>query len=223
MDYDRVVTFFKTKFMRKVFNLTSVLIIFVVLCSAGCGNQSKDGSMSPRQVAKWYEGGEWLGGCQLKPHSATNQAAFAKEYTAKKELWDKTFEWLKTNDLDTLSPGRYVIVEGNVTATISEAPAPELETVRWEVHRNFNDLQYIIKGKARMGYVPLSATTVSEEYDPKRDIGFCNAEGELYDAGPGTFFIFTPDDVHRPGIKADGYDEPVKKLVIKIRAADSAN
>ncbi|HOU96878.1 MAG TPA: YhcH/YjgK/YiaL family protein [Bacteroidales bacterium] len=177
--------------------------------------------MSTKKIDKWYSAGEWLKGCQLKPHNSVNKKAFAREYFAKKELWDKSFEWLRTNDLDTISPGRYIIDGGNVTATVSEEPAPEFEKVRWEKHKNFNDLQYIVKGKARMGSVPVTEASIAESYDPKRDIEFYNAEGELYDAGPGTFFIFTPDDVHRPGIKADDFDGPVKKIVIKIRSADS--
>jgi YhcH/YjgK/YiaL family protein len=33
---------------------------------------------------------------------------------------------------------------------------------------------------------------------------------------PGTFFIFTPEDAHRPGIQVAGY-ESVKKVVVKVR------
>ncbi len=38
-------------------------------------------------------------------------------------------------------------------------------------------------------------------------------------AEPGTFFIFTPEDAHRPGIKVDGFDT-LKKVVIKVRAKE---
>jgi YhcH/YjgK/YiaL family protein len=44
------------------------------------------------------------------------------------------------------------------------------------------------------------------------------AGGKFYTAKPGTFFLFFPQDVHRPNIKVKGYDL-VKKLVIKIRMA----
>ena len=201
--------------------LRVLFLISTFMAVVSCQNQTPFEKMSAKQIDKWYRQGEWLNGCQLKPHSSVNQKAFAKEYFTKKELWDKTFEWLKTNDLDTIAPGRYIIDEGNVTATVSEAPAPEPENVRWEAHKNFNDLQYIVKGKARMGSVPVSEATVAEAFDPNRDIGYYNADGELYTAEPGAFFIFTPDDVHRPGIKAENYDEPVRKIVIKIRSADS--
>jgi YhcH/YjgK/YiaL family protein len=201
--------------------LRVLFLLAISLAIISCQTQTSFEKMSPKQIDKWFSAGEWLNGCQLKPHSSVNKKAFAKEYFTNRIFWDKTFEWLKTNDLDTISPGRYVIDEGNVTATVSEALAPELEKVRWEIHQNFNDLQYIVKGRARMGSVPVSEATVAEALDPRRDIGFYNADGELYVAEPGTFFIFTPDDVHRPGIKADNYDEPVRKIVIKIRSAGS--
>ena len=148
--------------MKKLLSLASGFLMFILLFSLNCQAQSPVETMSAKKVTKWYKKGEWLNGCQLKPHSSTNQKAFAKEYFTNKPWWDKTFEWLKINDLNTLAPGRYVIDEGNVTATVSEAPAPELEKVRWEIHQNFNDLQYIVKGKARMGAVTLSKATVAE-------------------------------------------------------------
>lgn len=194
--------------------MISVLLSFVSLELF-----SQAGTMPEKDIKKWYKSNSWLQGCQLKPHKSTNQQAFAKEYFGNKAVWDKTFQWLKSNDLNTLAPGRYVIEEGLSTATVSEAPAPELNNVKWEIHKNFNDIQYIIKGKALMGVVPVKDAKVTEAYDSRRDVGFYEAEGSFYSAEPGTFFIFTPDDVHRPGIKVDGFDT-VKKVVVKVKAAN---
>ncbi len=195
----------------------TLLFVSVLLTGICCFAQSQTGTMTKKEISKWYKSNEWLGGCQLKPHKSTNQQVFAKEYFGNKILWDKTFAWLKVNDLNTLASGRYVIDEGNVTATISEAPAPEMEKVKWETHNNFNDLQYIIKGKANMGVSPVSEAYVTEAYNSKMDATFYETKGKYYVGEPGTFYIFTPADVHRPGIKIEGSDI-VKKVVIKIRA-----
>ncbi len=64
-----------------------------------------------------------------------------------------------------LEPGTYIIEEGNLRVIVSEAPAPELEKVKWEAHRDFSDIQYIVKGKAQMGVAPVSEATVTEAYD----------------------------------------------------------
>lgn len=204
--------------MKKAFYVGTFVIVSLFLTGFTGMAQSPASIMNKKEVTKWYKSFEWLNGCQLKPHKSTNQAAFAKEYFGNKALWDKTFQWLKSNDLNALAPGRYVIEEGNSTATISEAPAPELDKVKWEIHQNFNDIQYIIKGKALMGVVPVEKATLTEAYDSKRDVGFYEAKGAFFDGEPGIFYIFTPADVHRPGIKADGFDV-VKKVVIKVRAA----
>jgi YhcH/YjgK/YiaL family protein len=195
----------------------TMILVSVILTGFSCFAQSQAGTMTKKEVSKWYKKSEWLGGCQLKPHQSTNQQAFAKEYFGNKALWDKTFTWLKENDLNTIAPGRYVIDQGNVTATVSEGPAPEIDKVKWETHNNFNDLQYIIKGKANMGVSPLSEAKVTEPYNSKMDATFYEAQGKYYVGESGTFYIFTPADVHRPGIKITGSDI-VKKVVIKIRA-----
>jgi biofilm protein TabA len=47
-------------------------------------------------------------------------------------------------------------------------------------------------------------------------MNFTNDSGEYLDADPGTFFIFSPQEMHRPVIKVPGYDV-IKKIVLKVR------
>ena len=49
-----------------------------------------------------------------------------------------------------------------------------------------------------------------------KDAANYTAKGKYYAATPQNFFLFFPDDVHRPDIRVKGYDT-LKKLVIKIR------
>ena len=169
--------------------------------------------------ADWYNTIESKNGLKLTPSKSINQPEFFRQYRKDSIWWTEAFTFLKTKDLAHLEPGVYVIDSGNVTATVSEGPTKKLEDVKWEAHRNFNDLQYIIKGKAKMGVapsadprgvliVPYSNTTDNEN--------FTNDGGDYYDADPSTFFIFSPQEMHRPAIKVDGYNS-VKKIVIKVR------
>lgn len=204
--------------MKKNFNrLPQLIMIISLFASTACSVQTPGKSMSKNETSKWFKSNEWLNGCKLKPDQSINQEAFAKEYFGNKALWDKTFVWLKENDLNTLAPGRYVIEEGNSTATISKVAAPEIDKVKWESHRNFNDIQYIVKGKASMGISPIAESKVTTAYDSNKDIAFYEAEGKFDVGEPGTFFIYTPSDVHRPGIKIAGNDT-ITKLVVKVRA-----
>ncbi len=200
-----------------VFSL--ILMIGVGILAQSCKNMKgkKDATAVEDKAASWYSAYTWSEGFHLVPDESTNKQEFDKLYKANPEWWDKAFAWLKNTDLDTIKPGVHLIVDGDVRAIVSEAPAPELENVKWEFHKDFSDIQYIVKGKAQMGVAPISEAMVTEPYDSAKDVGFGTVEGTYYTAKPGTFFIFTPADIHRPGIKVDGYDT-VKKVVVKVRA-----
>ena len=74
----------------------------------------------------------------------------------------------------------------------------------------------------KIGLAPLSATTGIETYNLAKDIAsLTTSAGRLFEARPGEFFIFFPDDAHHPGIRADASPAPVKKIVVKIRATPS--
>lgn len=204
--------------------LISILFIAMGSLTPSCKGAKDSGEVKKSSEAKtsvdenqWYSNGEWLNGLQLQAHASTNQKAFEKLYKASPALWDKAFDWLKTTDLEAIEPGTYIIEEGNLKAIVSEAPAPELAYVKWEAHKYFSDIQYIVKGKAQMGVAPVSQASITEAYDSEKDIAFFDVEGTYYDAEPGTFFIFTPEDAHRPGILVPGYDT-IKKVVLKVRA-----
>lgn len=198
--------------MKKI---TSILfaVMLGIMTNTAATAQSQNKQTKP---AEWFKKGDWLNGLKLVPHKSINREELYRQYQANPEWWDKAFAFLRTNDLEKLEPGRYVVDSGNVVVSVSEAPAPEMEKVEWESHRNFNDLQYIVHGKARMGVIPIARATEKVPYDSRKDVATYQADGSLYVAEPGTFFIFSPADVHRPGMKVEGYDT-VKKILIKVR------
>ena len=56
-----------------------------------------------------------------------------------------------------------------------------------------------------------------QPYDEEKDIAFYASDGgTLRKAIPGNFFIFFPQDAHRPCVK-DMEQATVKKLVVKIK------
>jgi biofilm protein TabA len=195
----------------------STLIISMLLVGVGSLTLSCNNTQSKMKENQWYSNGKWLEDLQIKPSESVNQLEFEKLYKANPVLWRKAFEWLKSTDLESIDPGTYIIEEDNLKAIVSNEPAPELEQVKWEAHKDFSDIQYIVIGKALMGVAAVPQAAFAESYDSSKDVGFFEAEGKYYPADPGTFFIFTPEDAHRPGIKVEGFDT-VKKVVIKVRA-----
>ena len=150
---------------------------------------------------------------QQQKKISVNKDSFYVAYHRNKIAWDAAFAFLKNMNLDTLSAGKYPIMGDQVFASVTEAPSRKKEDVKWESHKHYVDLQYIIRGKEMIGVANTSKATIIKPYSP--DVINYTAEGDYYITDPGTFFLFFPNDAHRPTIKVDGYDV-VKKIVIKI-------
>jgi YhcH/YjgK/YiaL family protein len=169
-----------------------------------------------KTITKWVNQREWAGGLRLKLHPSVNQDSFYVAYHRNRKLWDSAFAFLKNRDLSEIKPGKYPILGDQVFATISEAPSHEMGEVKWESHKKYIDLQYIIKGREMIGIADTSKATITKPYTD--DVINYDATGKYYIARPGHFFLFFPNDAHRPTIRVAGYDV-VKKIVIKIQTA----
>ena len=170
-------------------------------------------------MEQWFKNREWApSGLTLQVHPSTDKAEFARQYAKNKALWDKAFLFLKESDLEKMAPGRYPIDSNDVYMTVTEGPNKEFDKTGWESHRKYIDLQYIARGKEKIGVAPVPQATVTKPYDEAKDVANYSAEGQYYVAEPGTFFLFFPQNAHRPSIQVDGYNT-VKKVVIKIKAA----
>jgi len=165
---------------------------------------------------KWVKTREWANGSKVKLNQSADAVEFAMQYHTNKAWWDKAIAFLNDPKIDTLKSGKYVIDGDNVFAMITDGPTKPVDSVKWESHRNYIDLHYVVRDKERIGAAPVSSATVTRPYDASRDAANYTVEGKYYTASPGEFFLFFPTDAHRPGIKADGYNTD-RKLVIKIR------
>jgi biofilm protein TabA len=204
--------------MRTQFSRFLLLVFLLSAIVSNTKSFAQSDNASLKKSTKWYNSRVWLNGLQLTPHKSVDKAEFIKQYNLRKEWWDKAFAYLKETDLKSLTPGKHLIDGENVFATVTEGPTKDMEQTKWEAHRNYLDIHYVITGKEKMGIAPFSTATVVQEYDPAKDIGFYNAKGKFYDSSPGSFFIAFPSDAHRPGVKTEGSTQ-IKKVVVKIRVA----
>ncbi|QEM08842.1 YhcH/YjgK/YiaL family protein [Mucilaginibacter rubeus] len=191
-----------------------MLLILFSLTAAGASAQQQD--ITAKSAKTWVKSRVWANGLKLKLNSSTNDVEFAKQYAANKAAWDKAFEFLRERNLETIEPGKYTIDGDNVYAMITEGPSKEPEQAAWESHQNYIDVQYVIKGKEKIGVAAIESLTVTKPYDAEKDFANYSGEGKYYTATPEEFFLFFPSDGHRPNMKVNGYDK-VKKLVIKVR------
>lgn len=109
--------------------------------------------------------------------------------------------------------------EDKVFVSVNEGTTKDRDEVKWEAHCKYIDLQYVSIGREIIGVAPLLKAVSIAPFSVEKDIGFfevSEADCHYYTAEPGTFFIFFPQDAHRPGIKTNTA-EAVKKIVIKIK------
>lgn len=196
-----------------------VLVIVSMLCFAsGMFAQTSPAHPSKHELKHWFHKKNWLNGLQWQPHSSVNKEEFKRQYTLHKEYWDKAFLFLKEQDLQQLAVGKYPIDGENVYALITHNATRDIDSAKWESHRNYIDLQSVISGEEKIGVSPDSDLTVSMPYDGTKDLMNYTGDGKFYHAKPGTFFLFFPHDAHKPNVTTGG-NEPDKKIVIKIRYA----
>jgi biofilm protein TabA len=192
--------------------------IIIALFASGMPGILRQPATPPtkKAITMWIKQREWAGGLRLKLHSSVNRDSFYVAYHRNPQLWDSAFAFLKNHDLSEIKPGKYPILGDQVYATVSEAPSHEIGEVKWESHKKYIDLQYIIKGREMIGIADTSKATITKPYTD--DVINYDATGKYYIARPGHFFLFFPNDAHRPTIRVAGYDV-VKKIVIKIQTA----
>jgi biofilm protein TabA len=190
-------------------------IACIILFFIGTIDQASAQSAS-KEADAWFKKGEWAPPNLPKPHKTIDRKAFYDQYRLNKELWDSAFHFLTTRDLAAMAPGKYPIIGERVFATITEAPTKDMDSVKWESHRKYADLHYIIRGKELIGLSDTGHAVVTKPYAP--DAQNYTTLGKYHLAEPGTFFLIFPNDVHCATIKA-GDAALEKKLVIKIEMA----
>jgi uncharacterized protein, YhcH/YjgK/YiaL family len=124
-------------------------------------------------------------------------------------------KYLQETDLASLEPGKYEIDGKNVYAAVSAYDSRPVEQGKWEAHKNYIDIQYIISGEEKMGYAHIADMASSTEYNDVKDVEFYKGNGDFFTVKAGFFAVFAPEDVHMPNIAVN---EPsaVKKVVVKV-------
>lgn len=129
-------------------------------------------------------------------------------------------EYLRTTDFSKLPDGKQVIDGDRVYAMVQRYRPKPLGEAKWEAHRQYIDVQYLVSGVERMGYATFGdQLPVVHAYDSEKDYALYETWGDLFEVRPGFFVVFMPQDVHSPGLAVDlprGATD-VLKVVVKCR------
>ena len=124
---------------------------------------------------------------------------------------------LVKTDLASLPIGRTDLDSDNLFLLVQEYDTRLLDAGKWEAHRKYIDVQYLMRGVERMGFANLLTMQLAE-YVPEKDFQALSGSGNFVDVFAGSFVIFFPEDAHMPGLCVE-QPEPIRKVVLKVRCA----
>ena len=143
----------------------------------------------------------------------------AKKYYVLGENIKKGFEFLKNENLVDTECKKHIISGEDIWANIQDLELKEADKAPWEVHRKYTDIQFVISGIERMDWANLESFSPNDDFDFEKDIQFGKLNDEKAASSlvvkQGYFVIFTPDDLHKPGLKTCGNNK-VKKVIVKV-------
>jgi len=145
----------------------------------------------------------------------------SKIYFGIAENIKKGFEWLLSQDLKNIKPQKYYIDGDDLYANIQEY---ETKTdAKYEAHRKYIDIQYVISGKELVGVIDRELCAKSSvditPYNKEADIEFFDykTEDKWQELKEGEFLVLFPTDAHKPSISPDkSINNRVKKAVVKV-------
>ncbi|MFA9438933.1 YhcH/YjgK/YiaL family protein [Uliginosibacterium sp. sgz301328] len=144
------------------------------------------------------------------------QLKHAMRYTAVHPRLQKAFEFLMTQDLESLAPGAYPIDGVNIVALVQEYTTAAPDVAEWETHDYHMDVQYLVRGKERIGYGRRDGTIPVKPYNKLNDYDIIEPiQGNYYTLEKDGFMVLFPEDAHQPRVFADA-PQAVKKICIKV-------
>ncbi|WP_050622555.1 YhcH/YjgK/YiaL family protein [Clostridium phoceensis] len=129
---------------------------------------------------------------------------------------DVALRFIQATDLDALEPGKHSISGQDVWVRISDVTTKPEEEAVLEAHRDFLDIQMVLRGEEiiRCGF--LGQMTHVTDTCPDRDVSFYSGPSQPITLTDGQLLILFPDDVHAPAL-AKGKPSVVRKALFKVR------
>lgn len=139
----------------------------------------------------------------------------SKTYFSLSENLRKGFEWLQNQDLENIEPKKYLIDGEKIFANVQEYETKS--DAKYETHRKYIDIQYMIRGKELVGVIDKTGCTTCIPYDSEKDLEFMdiNVEEDYQILNEGDFLVFYPQDAHKPSISPKTKLK-VKKVIVKV-------
>lgn len=135
-------------------------------------------------------------------------------YVSLHPRFKKAFDYLSQIDIHAISVGRHDVDGNAIYALVQEYTTKQKSEGKWEAHRRYIDLQYVVQGAEGMGYANIHHLQQGK-YVPEKDFLPLFGEGDQVPLRSGNFVLLFPEDAHMPNM-ALGEPAPARKIVLKI-------
>ncbi len=125
-------------------------------------------------------------------------------------------EFIKKHASDPkLQDGQYQVIPGEVIVHVLTRETHDRKDAKMEIHKNFMDIHYMIKGSERCGVASLSEKI---DYDPESDNGFWDCQDDYSIViGEGEFYAVWPMEPHCPLCNTTEKIENIRKIICKVK------
>lgn len=144
----------------------------------------------------------------------------AEKYNYLNSKFKEAYKWLEETDVNSLAPGAYEILGQEVVANVQEYTTMPGETLFFETHDKFFDIQYLASGREAFGVCKRDGL-VEKEKNEDNDVIFYQEpafSGRVI-LEEGDLIVVAPEDAHKPRCMA-GEPCTVKKVVVKVSVKD---
>jgi biofilm protein TabA len=149
-------------------------------------------------------------------HPSTDMTKLQEQIDKNPGIWETMFRLLESTTFSGLDPGRHEVMGENLFYMINQYVTKEAESVKFEAHQKYIDLQYVTDGEEIIGVACFEHARETNPYGAEKDVAFYTvSQAEYHKASPSEYFVFFPEDLHQPGVMVRDPLE-VRKVVFKI-------
>ena len=137
---------------------------------------------------------------------------YAAQYASMHPLFPEAFAFLEK--ASTLEPARYELSNGMYAIVEPENKTRNGEGALFEAHRQFIDIQMLLKGRSRVEWALTENLKVEKPFQPE--------VGRFYEAQPFDFYILYPHDAHKPHCFYRQESETFQVVIVKVPVLENA-
>lgn len=117
--------------------------------------------------------------------------------------------------LDSLEPATIPLPGGN-KIVVQQGTTKAVQSQLLEAHREYLDIQYVVKGKETVGWAPVDTLVPADAFNVAKDMGMYRGHCDFMEIQEGYCYVVYPEDAHMPCRHLESPSDYVK-MVVKLK------